>query len=58
METILHIEARRVYGEVKFYPVTHAGCLQQLTGKKTLSQSDLFALEQMGFEVLIREKAF
>jgi hypothetical protein len=58
MQNIIHIEARRVYGEVKFYPVTHAGSLMQLTGKKTLSQSDLLALEQMGFEILIREKAF
>jgi hypothetical protein len=50
---ILHIEARSVYGEVRYYPVTHAGCIMQLTGKKTLSESDMAALEQMGFELLI-----
>lgn len=45
----LQIESRSVYGNTLYYPVCdRAPAIQKLTGKKTLTLSDMAALEALG----------
>lgn len=50
----VRIEARAVYGCVNLYVVSeHAEAVRALTGKKTVSHSDMQALEALGFTLLV-----
>ncbi len=51
-------EARNVYGNILYYPLTQCEALRTLTGKKTLNGSDLKALENLGFEVFSKDQYF
>ena len=49
---LLHITEKLVYGQTTYYATGPlADPVRRLTGKKTLNQSDLYALSQMGFRV-------
>jgi hypothetical protein len=46
---ILRIESRSVYGNTLYYPLGDpAKAIQKLTGKKTITPSDMAALEALG----------
>jgi hypothetical protein len=48
------IQIRNVYGNNVAYPVCdHAKEFTRLTGKKTLSRNDLYAIERLGFVVKV-----
>ena len=52
-ENTILFEKRNVYGNELIYCIDErAAALRQLTGKKTLTMSDLAALEKLGFECL------
>jgi hypothetical protein len=45
----LQIESRSIYGNTLYYPLGEAAkAAQKLTGKKTLTLSDMAALEALG----------
>jgi hypothetical protein len=49
---LLQITEKLVYGTPTYYPNGPlADPVRRLTGKKTLNQSDLYALQQLGFKV-------
>jgi hypothetical protein len=55
---ILQITEKLVYGTPTYYAAGPlADPVRRLTGKKTLNQSDLHALSQMGFKVELATSA-
>lgn len=54
-QTKIQIQRRNVYGNELLYVISaHAHAVSVLTGKKTVSYSDLRGLEQLGFLIEIK----
>ena len=55
----LRFYEKNVYGNDLIYPVKEiAGQVSELTGKKTVSMSQLKALKALGFEVVLSKADF
>lgn len=55
----IDIESRSVYGNTLYYPVCdRAPAIQKLTGKKTLTHSDMAALEALGVHCRLIQSNF
>jgi hypothetical protein len=49
---VVEVEARNVYGNRMIYPANEtARIFAELAGKKTLAQSDLILIRNLGFEI-------
>jgi len=51
MKRVFVYKTKNVYGNELNYPMTDVEAIQKLTGTKTLSESHLKALKEMGFDV-------
>jgi hypothetical protein len=57
MTNTVEVEARNVYGAVKFYPICDIACkLASLAGTTTLTPKALRLIRSMGFEVIIEQQ--
>lgn len=53
----VYIEIKSNYGNEAIYPACDAGRLfAKLTGKKTLSRSDLTTIKHLGYEVEVKHR--
>ena len=50
MKTIIKLKQKSVYGTDRLYPITHAGTIELLTGKKTIDKADIQAFRTLGIE--------
>lgn len=48
----VRIQRKNVYGNELIYPVDHARDIERLTGKKTINNSDIEALKNLGVEII------
>lgn len=54
----LLVEIKNVYGNETIYPVCDdAHIFTQLTGKKTLSRTDISKIKTLGYEVQVKTQA-
>jgi len=57
MNTVIKVESKSVYGQTNIYVVSeHKAAIMLMTGKKTISYSDIDALESLGFTVIEESK--
>jgi len=56
--TTLHVSAKSVYGQIKYYPISHeAQVLAKMTGTKTLTRWHFEAAKQLGWAIKITDGA-